>query len=120
MKASCFTADQDLQIRASGFTSGAESQIRASGFTAGANTAILASGFTSNVADQCSALLTLPLAAHEREQPSQRESKKRNREGGTGKRVLQEVENADEKDEDEATGRLERMSSAGDKCANQC
>ena len=59
-------------------------------------------------------------AAHEGEQLSQRESKKRSRERGTGKRVLQEVENADEKDEDEAAGRLERMSGASDKCANQC
>ena len=59
IQASCFTADQDLQIRASGFTSGAGSQIRASGFTAGANTAILASGFTSNVADQSSAFTHL-------------------------------------------------------------
>ena len=59
-------------------------------------------------------------AAHERKQPSHRESKKKNREGGTGKKVLQEVGNADEKDENEATDRLERMSSACDKCANQC
>ena len=51
-------------------------------------------------------------ATHERRQPSQRESNKRNREGGTGKRVLQGVGNADEKGEDEATDRLERMSSA--------
>jgi hypothetical protein len=41
----------------------------------------------------------------------ERESKKRNREGVTGKRVLQEVGNADEKDENQSTDRLERMSS---------
>ena len=55
-------------------------------------------------------------AAHEGKQPSQRESKKRNREGCTGKVVLQEVENADEKDEDESAGRLGRMPSACEKC----
>ena len=59
-------------------------------------------------------------AAHEGEQPRQRESKKRSREGGTGGRTPQGVENADEKDEDEAAGRLKRMSGASDKCAEQC
>ena len=43
-----------------------------------------------------------------------------NTEGGTGKIVLQEVGNADEKDENEVTERLERMSSACDKRANRC
>ena len=37
-------------------------------------------------------------AAHEGEQPSERESKKRSREGGTGGKTLQGVENADEND----------------------
>jgi hypothetical protein len=59
-------------------------------------------------------------AAHEGEQPSQRESKKRSGEGGTGGRTPQGIENADEKDEDEAASRLERMPGAIDKCANQC
>ena len=52
-------------------------------------------------------------AAHEGRQPSQRESKKRNREGGTGKGVLQgvdEVVSADDKDENEVTDRLGRIS----------
>ena len=56
-------------------------------------------------------------AAHGRKQPSQRESKKRNREGGTGKGVPQVVGNADEKDENDAIDRLERISSACDKRA---
>ena len=60
-------------------------------------------------------------AAHGRKQPSQREStEKRNREGGTGERVLQEVGDADGKDEIEVTDRPERMSSACDKFANRC
>ena len=44
----------------------------------------------------------------------------RNREGGTGKRVLQGVGKADEKNENEATDRLERTSSACDKCTGPC
>ena len=68
----------------------------------------------------CKELAEAAWAAHERRQPSQKESKKRNREGDTGKQVPQDVGNADEKDENETTDRLERMSSACDKCANRC
>ena len=71
----------------------------------------------------CKELAEAAWAAHERRQPSQKESKKRNREGGTGKGVLRgvdEVVSPDEKDENETTGRLGRMQSACEKCTKLC
>ena len=46
----------------------------------------------------CKELAEAAWAAHKERQPSQRESKKRNWEGGTGKGVLHGVGNTDEKD----------------------